>query len=417
MRTSTTWRAGLLAATLFACAALAAPFKAIAFDGWNADEIALLSSLSISELPPVPADPSNAYAANPAAARLGERIFSDPRFSGNGKVSCATCHQPQRQFQDGLPLGQGMGTGTRRSMPLAGAAHSPFLFWDGRKDSLWSQALGPLEDPLEHGSNRLALAHLMARHYRDDYQALFGALPDLSHLPEQASPLGTAAQRAAWAGMSKADRHHVSRVFANLGKAIAAFERGLTPSASRMDRYVEGLVRRDPQSIALLNPQEKNGLRLFIGKGQCVTCHNGPLLSDQHFHNTGIAPRPGQAADAGRQAAIARLRADEFNCLGRYSDAAAEQCQELRFLADDDHAMDGAFKTPSLRNVALRAPYMHAGQIATLEEVVRHYAQAPAAVRGHSELKPAPLNAQEQKDLNAFLATLNALGAHQGELK
>src|SRR5690606_15553813 len=107
-------------------------------------------SLSIKSLPPLPPDPSNRYGDDPRAAALGHQLFFDTRLSANGKVSCATCHDPGRDFQDGLPLAVGVGTNTRRTMPIAGTAYSPWMFWDGRKDSQWSQALGPLESPVEH---------------------------------------------------------------------------------------------------------------------------------------------------------------------------------------------------------------------------------------------------------------------------
>lgn len=406
MRVLKEWLAGCAAALLLAGMALAQSVAEGGMDGWNREELTLLSSLRLSALEAPPADPSNRVEASPVAVRLGQRLFADVRFSANGAVACASCHQPARQFQDGLALAEGVAQGVRRTMPLAGAAYSPFLFWDGRKDSLWAQALGPMEDAAEHGGNRLAFAHLMQAYYRADYEALFGALPDLSHLPPQAGPLGTPAQQAAWQGLSQADRVAVTRVFANMGKAIAAYEKTLQPAASRLDRYVEGLLRQEPGAAAVLNAEEKAGLRIFIGKGRCITCHNGPLLSDQHFHNTGIAPRVAGVPDRGRHAAIARLREDEFNCLGQFSDAAPEQCQELRFLVDADAATEGAFKTPSLRAVAQRAPYMHAGQLASMEDVIRHYARAPQAASGHSELTPVRLSEREVAALAAFLATL-----------
>jgi cytochrome c peroxidase len=369
MRTKSTRTCIALAgAVLAAGVALASPFSS-GVDGWSAEELAVLSSMQLSELPPTQKDPSNAYEASPAAVSLGERIFSDRRFSGNGAVSCASCHHPDKEFQDGWPLGLGVGTGARRTMPVVAAGYSPFLFWDGRKDSLWSQALGPLEDPAEHGGNRLAYAHVLQAYYRVEYEAVFGAMPDLSHLPREAGPLGTPAQQAAWSAIGEEARREVSRVFANMGKALAAYQKTLQYTESRMDRYVEGVVKRDPAAAQLLDAREKNGLRLFIGKGQCITCHNGPLLTDHHFHNTGVTPRKLEQPDIGRRAALAKVSADEFNCLGRFSDAEPEQCEELRFLAADDHAMEAAFKVPSLRNAALRPPYMHAGQIESLDEM------------------------------------------------
>jgi cytochrome c peroxidase len=374
-------------------------------DGWTAEELAVLASLRLSELPATPDDPSNAWADSPVAAELGRQLFFDKRLSRNQAVACASCHDPARQFQDDKPVGEGMGIGSRRSMPIVAAGYSPWLFWDGRKDSLWSQALGPLEDALEHGGNRLRYTRLMQSHYRQDYVDVFGPMPDLGDMPGDAGPLGTPTEQAAWQCMDPAARDAVSRVFANIGKAIAAYERTLHLENSRLDRYVDG--------GDTLTPQQLRGLRLFTGKGQCVSCHNGPLLTDQQFHNTGVPPRDAMRADAGRSLAVVKVRGDEFNCLGRFSDAKPEQCQELRFLSADEH-MEGAFRTPALRGVATRPPYMHAGQFKSLEEVVRHYVEAPRATVGRSELTsehregrtPIRLSAREQQDLVAFLQAL-----------
>ena len=132
---------------------------------WTPAEAKLIASLSLSTLPPLPPDPSNAVADDPAAAEFGPRLFFDTRLSGNGKVACASCHVPERQFQDGSALGSGMGRTNRRTMPIAGTAYSPWLFWDGRKDSQWSQALGPLESLVEHGADRMQIARLVASSY------------------------------------------------------------------------------------------------------------------------------------------------------------------------------------------------------------------------------------------------------------
>ncbi|WP_374367513.1 cytochrome-c peroxidase [Piscinibacter sp.] len=384
---------------------------------WSDAEKGVLASMLIERLPPAPADESNAFAARADAAALGKRLFADVRLSRDGRVACASCHAADRQFQDDRPLGQGQGTGRRRTMPIAAAAHSTWLFWDGRKDSLWAQALGPLEDGLEHGANRVQLVRLLATHYRRDYEAVFGRLPDLQGLPEQAGPLGDDAQRRAWQAMSGAQRDGINRAFANLGKAMAAYERTLRHGESRFDRYVRAVLAGTRDTAPALSREELAGLRLFLGKGQCATCHNGPLFSDQHFHNTGVPARDPARPDRGRAPAIAAVQADEFNCAGRYSDAPPQGCQELHFMALDTAAAEGAFKTPALRNVALRAPYMHAGQIATLEEVVEHYARSPAAAVGHSELahggaghaerQPIRLSAQERLEVVAFLRALS----------
>ncbi|WP_454753621.1 cytochrome-c peroxidase [Cupriavidus necator] len=332
-------------------------------------------------------------------------------FRCNGAVSCASCHAPDRQFQDDLPVGKGIGVGKRRTMPVAATAYSPFLFWDGRKDSQWSQALGPLEDGVEHGGNRVQFARVVRTHYQREYESLFGALPNLQDLPADASPLGSATEKQAWFRLTSEQRDAVNRVSANLGKAIAAYERTVTYGESRFDRYVEAVLIGDRAGQQTLSSQEVNGLRLFIGKAQCATCHNGPLLTDQAFHNTGVPTREPARPDRGRAPATATVLADEFNCLSRYSDALPQVCQELSFMATDEPDLEGAFKTPGLRNVALRAPYMHAGQLATLDEVVTHYVRSPAAAVGHSELakggRRVRLTEQEMRDVVAFLRTLS----------
>jgi len=111
---------------------------------WSGDELASLRSLWIGSLPPLPADPSNKYADNPGAATFGQKLFFDTRFSSSSRVACATCHLPEKLFQDGTPLAHGVGTTNRRTMTIIGTAYSSWFFWDGRKDSQWAQALGPM---------------------------------------------------------------------------------------------------------------------------------------------------------------------------------------------------------------------------------------------------------------------------------
>ncbi|WP_137896594.1 cytochrome c peroxidase [Ramlibacter sp. 2FC] len=375
---------------------------------WSPEELSALRSLWIGHLEPPPADPSNRVADDERAAEFGQRLFFDKRLSANGQVSCASCHQPDKQFQDGIALAKGVGTTDRRTMSIVGSAHSAWQFWDGRKDSQWSQALGPLESSVEHGGDRTQYAHLVAQHYRAEYEALFGAMPDFKRLPEHAGPVKDPAARAAWERMGAQQRDAVTRVFANLGKAIAAYERRLMPGASRFDKYVEAVGRGDREAMdAALTPNEVAGLRLFIGKGNCLQCHNSPLLSNNDFHNTGVPPGKGLPADAGRLSGLQQLLKDEFNCLGRHSDAKPEQCGELQFLATDSRRQMRQFKVPSLRNVGERAPYMHAGQFATLAETVAHYNQAPAAPQGHSELKPLGMSRTEAAQIVEFLKTLS----------
>lgn len=392
--------AGLLSA--FMCAARHKPA-----DRWSEVQIAQLRALSISELEALPPDPTNRVADDRRAAALGNRLFFDTRLSSNGKVSCATCHQPDRQFQDGMSLGAGVGTTNRRTMPIAATAYSPFLFWDGRKDSQWAQALGPLESPVEHGGTRAQYARLVADRYRSEYEGIFGPLPDLNGVPAAAGPVSDPEAASAWKSMTESQRDDVTRVFVNIGKTIAAYERTIGYAPSRFDRYVDRLVATGRAPDDVLNADEVAGLRLFIGKGNCTQCHNGPLLTNNEFHNTGVPANPRLPEDRGRVEGARSVLADEFNCRSRWSDAAAGQCAELEFLITDTPELRRAYKVPSLRGVAGRAPYMHAGQFATLHDVVSHYDKAAKAPAGHTELKALNLSDEQVRQLVAFLNTLS----------
>ncbi|HWE24376.1 MAG TPA: cytochrome c peroxidase, partial [Myxococcales bacterium] len=381
---------------------------------WTQQEKAALQDLRLVEGPALP-DRSNRYAADDDAAQLGHRFFFDVRFSSNGKVSCATCHVPAKNFQDGTQFGTGVGTTGRRTMPIAGADHGTWFFWDGRKDSLWAQALGPLENSVEHGGDRTQYALLVSARYASEYQRIFGALPDLAGVPSHASPNGDARARAAWQAMTAAQRDGVNRVFANIGKAIAAYERKVQPGVSRFDRYVDAVTSGEHAGArSALSGDEIAGLRLFIGKASCTQCHNGPQLTNNEFANIGVADASGRRADEGRFAGTQKVVADEFNCLGPYSDARPQECAELKALAVDARTA-GRMKVPSLRNVAERAPFMHAGQFSTLEEVVDHYDRAPAAPIGQTEIKPLRLSAREKAQLVLFLRSLSAPLATDGK--
>ncbi|MBK8618261.1 MAG: cytochrome-c peroxidase [Anaerolineales bacterium] len=379
---------------------------------WSEAEVVTLKSLWIGSLPALPPDPSNLYADNSRAAEFGQKLFFDTRLSSNGEVACATCHKPELMFSDGLPLAQGVGTTSRKTMTIIGTAYSPWMFWDGRKDSQWAQALGPLESAVEHGGTRAQYAHLIDEVYRAEYESIFGSLPDFSdraRFPEIAAPVDDESARAAWDAMTQADRDAVTQVYVNMGKAIAAYERLIMPAPSRFDTYVEALLKDDKTAMkAALTSDEVAGLRLFIDRAQCIKCHNGPLFTNNDFHNTGVPAANDLPADDGRATGARNVLNDEFNCLSQWSDAGENDCAELRYIVSEGHQLDGAFKPPTLRNVAETGPYMHAGQIATLAEVIRHYRSAPIAPVGHSELVMIPFTQIEMAQLEAFLRSLSA---------
>lgn len=382
---------------------------------WTRDELFLLQALSLSSLPPLPVDPSSAVADDPAAARLGHHLFYDLRLSRSESFSCSSCHRPELYFTDGLQQSRALGKSRRNAPTVVGAAYSPWLYRDGRKDSLWSQALSPLEDPAEQGSNRMRLVRQLQQDalYRDLYAEVFGALPDFSdrsRFPEDAAPSASNPEwDAAWTAMQDDDRVLVDTAFANLGKALAAFQRNLLPAPSRFDTYIDAVLQETAVETTntLLSQEERRGLRLFIGEAACISCHNGPLFTNNEFHNTGVLPLPGELPDAGRSEGLLTVLNDPFNCVGEFSAAVPGQCQELLYVRTGVELI-GAFRTPSLRNIGATAPYMHKGQFATLAEVLEHYNAAPLARIGHNEAKPLQLGTRQLRQLEAFLLTLEA---------
>jgi cytochrome c peroxidase len=370
-----------------------------------------------SPLGPLPADPTDRVADDPRAAALGQFLFFDSRLSANGKVSCATCHQASHAFTDGKPVATGVGPGTRNSPTVVNAAYNQWYFLDGRSDSLWSQALQPLENPAEMGGDRLHIVLLVAQDPASrSYEQVFGPMPDFgamrlrsAHARPGSDP--RAPEVRAWSGLGPADRQAIDRTFANLGKAIEAYERRLVSRPAPFDRYVAALKRADRQQQRILSPAAKRGLKLFVGSAHCDLCHSGPTFSDGQFHNLGLAP----ARDPGRAVGIRLLRADPFNSAGAFSDAPDESSRRdrLSFLPDPDTQL-GAFKTPSLREVGRTTPYMHDGRFNDLaqvmsfyagEDLARHRGAMPGQREGTLDLVPH-LSPAQQLDLVAFLRTL-----------
>lgn len=353
---------------------------------WSEEEKTTLAALWLGNLPPLPEDKTNAVADNPRAAELGHRLFFDTRLSTNGMISCATCHQPVHNFSDGLPKAVALGQSRRNTPSIVGTAYSPWLYWDGRKDSQWSQALAPLEDPNEHGTTRLQVLHIIASvsAYRTRYEELFGPPPDLL------------------------DPLDIDRAFANVGKAIAAYERLLMPGESRFDRYVAHILDGgNHREQDFLNSDEIRGLRLFIGEARCLECHNGPLLTNNEFHNTGVLAARGDLPDRGRIDGVREVLADPFNCRGVFNDDPTAECAELTY-ARKGVELIGATRTPSLRNLGSTAPFQHKGQHATLDDVLQHYNDAPLAMIGHNEATELSLRQWELRAIQAFLETLSA---------
>jgi cytochrome c peroxidase len=384
------------------------------------DERELETILSLSPLPASSLDATNRVDGNPEAIALGARLFNDTRLSGSGEFSCATCHDSARDWADGKEVAEAAGVGARNTPSLWNVALHRWYFWDGRADSLWSQALKPIESGVELDGSRLQVAHVVHDDaiLRAGYEALFGALPELAdtqRFPSTGGPRATDEERQLrWWRMEPADRAAVTELFVNVGKAIAAFEATIRSGPAPFDRFVAEL--KEGKRPTAISAAAQRGLKTFIGVGNCVLCHSGPNFTNKEFHDIRVPPRgtPDVVRDAGRGGGLSLLLDDEFVSVGQHSDGPqGTRAMNLLYL-DFEGAFGGHFRTPSLRNVAKTAPYMHAGQYGTLAEVVRHYSNladaVPPAEPEHVELlvRPFPLDERELADLVAFLESLTS---------
>lgn len=292
--------------------------------------------LGLDAFLPAPAD----NPLTPPKVALGSRLFRDPVLSVDQSVSCASCHDPDRSFTDGRPKAVGVfgRVGPRRVPKLLNRGWGRSFFWDGRIPTLEEQVLQPVINSLEMD---LPVAEAVVRlrsqpRYASDFEAVFGRPPTRQ----------------------------------DLARALASYVRTVVSGGSPYDRYVAG-------EVAALDERERLGLEVFRGKGNCVTCHLGPNLTDERFHNTGVAYHDGRFEDEGR-----------FAVTGREQDL-------------------GAFKTPTLRNVAETAPYMHDGSLGTLEDVIEDYDEG-GTKNPHldPEMTRLDLTAAEKAALLAFLKTL-----------
>ena len=313
--------------------------------------------------PPAPRqDPTNRVSGNARAIALGERLFFDPRLSGTGSVLCASCHIPFRSFQDARAQAFGLAQVERNTPSLVNVGLYHWYGWDGAHDSLWSQSIRPLLEPREMRATPAHVAAQLRSRYAQDYRRAFG--------------------RAVPADDEEA--------LVDAGKALAAFQETLVSGRTPFDDFRDALERGDALAAARYPAAAQRGAALFVGKAQCDGCHAGPSFSNGEFART--------ASAGGRIDAIARLKASPYNLLSRYNDersgAAAVRTASLE--ARPQNA--GEFRVTGLRNVALTAPYLHDGSLATLREVVEAHG-------------PAELSADERTDLVVFLRSLTEAAA------
>jgi len=329
-------------------------------------------------------DPSNRVSGSAAAIELGERMFFDPRLSSSGQVLCATCHVPYRAWQDGRARAFGLADTERNTQSLLDVRYQRWFGWDGAGDSLWAQSVRPILEPREMG----------------------GSVAQAAALVRGDAELSCRFEKVFGAPVPAADE----AVLAGIGKALAAFQETLLSGRSPFDEFRDALSRSDLSSMKKYPEAAQRGLRIFIGRGNCGACHVGPAFSNGEFHDTGVPFFVAGGVDSGRHGGIRKLRANTFNLLGAYNDDRGGSSAVKTRQVAEEHRNFGEFKSPSLRNVARTAPYMHNGSLATLAEVVRHYSEInPDRLHSDGEalLKPLRLSAGESADLVAFLESLS----------
>ena len=335
-------------------------------------------------------DPSNRVSGKAAAIRFGRLLFFSRAISRDRQGSCAACHQPARAFTDGRARGLGRAPVDRNTPPLFNLRLNRWFGWAGQTDSLWAQSIRPILDKRELAmtpdllTGRIILDPALAQGYRQ----AFGA-PAATHKP--------------------------AVVLVNVAKALAAFQETLVSGRTPFDRFRDALVKNDRAGVAAYPDAAKRGLKLFVGRGQCAVCHFGPNFTNGEFHNIGvvhfIGRGKGQRVDPGRYGGIRNLRRIPYNLLGKWNDDPTRSTAGFTRRVTLHPRNWGEFRVPSLRQVALTAPYMHNGSLKTLEAVVRHYSKIPEdrLHQGRGRLlKPLNLSEQEIAGLVAFLKTLTA---------
>lgn len=348
------------------------------------DETALILSHGPWPVEATP-DPSNRLSGKAAAIAYGRVLFESNDLSVDRLRSCATCHQENLAFTDGIARGIGIARVDRNTPPLFNMRLNRWFGWDGKSDSLWAQSIAPILDIRELGMTAATLkTRLVSTNaLKEGYRQIFGAEPAA---------------------------HEAEAVMVNVAKAMAAFQETIVSGKSPFDIFRDALDAGDAAGIAAYPEDAKRGLKLFVGKGRCDLCHFGPNFTNGEFHDIGLPhfPAPGRV-DKGRYGGIQLLRESRFNLLGAYNDdklrATAGFSRHVRLTPKNW----GEFRVPSLREVARTAPYMHDGSKTTLEDVVNHYSEIPEErlhQDGEKLLKPLNLTDTEKADLVAFLRTL-----------
>ncbi len=314
------------------------------------------------ELEPVGAVPLPLPSSNPQTPEkieLGKQLFFDRRLSGDGTMSCATCHDPEKGYSDDLAISLSYPTtrNWRNSPTLINVGYQQYLFHDGRARTLEEQALFPMMSAFEMNRNLDFLEEVIRTvpEYVEAFQKVFGG--------------------------------EVTRE--RMAMALAAFERTLVSANSPLDRFLTG----DKKA---LSSEAKKGYVIFTGKGKCAECHDGVNLADNKFYALNVPENVEQEKDP-RVAATRRFVAK----VSHYGDYRNLTEDPGRYLVTKDKKDWKAFRTPTLRDIAKTGPYMHNGIFATLDEVIDFFDKGGG--KGNAVLKPLELTAEEKQALEVFL--------------
>jgi len=333
-------------------------------DALSPAELAVVKSLGPWP-PKVKADPSNRFSEHEDAIAFGQRLFTDPRLSKSGAMSCID----------------------RNTIALANLGEHRWFGWDGRSDTLWGQSIHPMVSAKEMDLSAGELKQRVIDHVdlAKAYRQIFASEP----------------------ASSEADLVQV-----NIAKALAAFQETIVTPRTTFDEYRDALVDKDSDAAKLYPPSARRGLKLFAGSASCASCHFGGGFSNGEFANIGRSHfTSDKRVDPGRFGGLEKLKASDFNRLGKFSDEARDSAEKApASFVVNTHATWGQFRVPSLRNIANTAPYMHDGSLKTLEDVVDYY-NNPDMERIHTAgvqlVRPLGLSDQDRRDLVSFLKTLS----------
>ncbi len=349
----------------------------------SADEIE--QTLSFGPWPPsFHSDSSNRVSNNARAIALGEALFNDPVLSVDGAFSCASCHDPEQAFTTPEARALGRVLLDRNTPSLRNLAGLRWYGWGGKSDNLWAASLHPIieEQEMAHSPESLKTA-ISESAYIDDFEAIFGVIQNQG--PEL--------------------------VLVNTAKALSAYLETLVADRTQFDDFRDALERRDFPAAAYYPEAAQRGLQLFLGRGNCVFCHNGPRFSNNEFHDAGVPYFLNETeVDEGRFGGLNFLLSSPYTLDGDWNDDPDKHGAWAVRSVRRSHADFGTFRTPSLRGVAETAPYMHDGSLRDLNAVIRHYSKINTErlhTDGEAILSQLNLSEQEIADLVAFLMTLS----------